>query len=33
MAIVKLTRDHPDRASLPSLTGCHHNLLRQWAEA
>jgi PKHD-type hydroxylase len=33
MAILQLTRDHPDHASLPSLTGCYHNLLRQWAEA
>jgi PKHD-type hydroxylase len=33
MAILQLTRDHPDHASLPALTGCYHNLLRQWAEA
>jgi len=33
MAILQLTRDHPQHASLPSLTGCYHNLLRQWAEA
>ena len=33
MAILQLTRDHPDHTSLVSLTGCYHNLLRQWAEA
>jgi PKHD-type hydroxylase len=33
MAIIQLTRDHPDHGSLVSLTGCYHNLLRQWAEA
>src|SRR5215475_13509053 len=33
MAIRQLTRDYPDHASLVSLTGCYHNLLRQWAEA
>ena len=32
MSIVQLTRDHPDHPSLVSLTGCYHNLLRQWAE-
>ena len=33
MAITRLTHDHPEHASLVSLTGCYHNLLRQWAEA
>jgi PKHD-type hydroxylase len=33
MAIIQLTRDHPDHPSLVSLTSCYHNLLRQWAEA
>ena len=33
MAIIQLSRDHPDHPSLVSLTGCYHNLLRQWAEA
>ena len=33
MAITRLTRDHPEHPSLVSLTGCYHNLLRQWAEA
>jgi PKHD-type hydroxylase len=33
MAIIQLTRDHPDHPSLVSLTACYHNLLRQWAEA
>ena len=32
MAILELTRDHPDHVSLVPLTGCYHNLLRQWAE-
>jgi len=32
MSIIGLTRDHPDHPSLVSLTGCYHNLLRQWAE-
>jgi len=31
MAIVRLTRDAPGHASLVSLTGCYHNLLRMWA--
>ena len=33
MAIIELTRDHPDHPSLVTLTACYHNLLRQWAEA
>lgn len=33
MAIIQLTRDHPEHPSLVSLTSCYHNLLRQWAEA
>ena len=32
MAIIELTRDHPDHASLVTLTACYHNLLRQWSE-
>ena len=32
MSIIGLTRDHPDHPSLVTLTGCYHNLLRQWAE-
>jgi PKHD-type hydroxylase len=32
MAIVALTRDHSGHPSLVALTGCYHNLLRQWAE-
>ena len=32
MAILQLTRDHPDHPSVVSLTGSYHNLLRQWAE-
>ena len=32
MAIVRLTQDAPGHASLVSLTGCYHNLLRMWAE-
>ncbi|HTQ76561.1 MAG TPA: Fe2+-dependent dioxygenase [Burkholderiales bacterium] len=32
MAIVRLTRDLPGHEALVSLTGCYHNLLRQWAE-
>jgi PKHD-type hydroxylase len=33
MAILKLSRDAPGHASLVSLTGCYHNLLRMWADA
>jgi PKHD-type hydroxylase len=33
MAIVRLTRDHPEHPALVSLTGSYHNLLRMWAEA
>lgn len=33
MAIVRLSRDTPNHASLVSLTGCYHNLLRMWADA
>jgi PKHD-type hydroxylase len=32
MAIIRLTRDHPDHASLVPLVGVYHNLLRMWAE-
>jgi PKHD-type hydroxylase len=32
MSIVRLTRDAPGHASLVSLTGCYHNLLRMWAD-
>jgi len=32
MAILQLTRDHPDHPSVVALTGSYHNLLRQWAE-
>jgi len=32
MAIVRLNRDAPGHASLVSLTGCYHNLLRMWAQ-
>lgn len=32
MAIIELTRGHPDHASLVTLTACYHNLLRQWSE-
>jgi PKHD-type hydroxylase len=32
MAIVRLTRDAAGHASLVSLTGCYHNLLRMWAD-
>lgn len=32
MAIVRLTQDAPGHASLISLTGCYHNLLRMWAD-
>lgn len=30
-AIQRLTADHPDHASIGSLTGVYHNLLRQWS--
>ena len=33
MAILRLSRDAPGHASLVSLTGCYHNLLRMWADA
>ena len=33
MALVRLARDVPGHASLVSLTGCYHNLLRAWGEA
>ena len=33
MSIVRLTRDAREHASLVSLTGCYHNLLRMWADA
>jgi len=32
MAIIKLTRDHPEHASGVELTAVYHNLLRQWSE-
>lgn len=32
LSIQRLTRDHPDHASLVQFTGVYHNLLRQWAE-
>ena len=32
MAIVRLARERPDDASVLSLTGVYHNLLRMWAE-
>ena len=33
MALVRLAREVPGHASLVSLTGCYHNLLRMWGEA
>jgi len=33
MAIVRLTRDAPEHASLVSLTGSYHNLLRMWMDS
>jgi PKHD-type hydroxylase len=33
MALVRLAREVPGNASLVSLTGCYHNLLRMWGEA
>ena len=32
MSIVRLTQDAPGHASLVSLAGCYHNLLRMWAD-
>lgn len=32
MAIVQLNKEVPQSPSLVMLTGCYHNLLRQWAE-
>jgi PKHD-type hydroxylase len=32
MAIIKLSRDHPEHTSAVELTSVYHNLLRQWAE-
>lgn len=32
MSIVRLTKDAPAHASLVTLTGCYHNLLRMWAD-
>lgn len=32
MAIIKLSRDHPEHSSAVELTAVYHNLLRQWAE-
>jgi PKHD-type hydroxylase len=32
MAIIKLSRDHPEHTSVVELTSIYHNLLRQWAE-
>jgi PKHD-type hydroxylase len=32
MAIRRLSADHPEHASVVSLTSIYHNLLRQWAE-
>jgi PKHD-type hydroxylase len=32
MAIIKLSRDHPQHSSVVELTAVYHNLLRQWAE-
>jgi PKHD-type hydroxylase len=32
MAIRRLAADHPEHASVVSLTAVYHNLLRQWAE-
>jgi PKHD-type hydroxylase len=33
MALVRLNQQTPGHASLISLTGCYHNLLRMWGEA
>jgi PKHD-type hydroxylase len=32
MAIIRLSRDHPEHASVVELTSIYHNLLRQWSE-
>jgi len=32
MAIMRLTRDHPQDPALVGLVGVYHNLLRMWAE-
>lgn len=32
MSIIRLNADHPEHASVVSLTSLYHNLLRQWAE-
>jgi len=32
MAIIRLSRDHPEHASIVELTSIYHNLLRQWSE-
>jgi PKHD-type hydroxylase len=32
MAIIRLTRDHPQHPSVVELTSIYHNLLRQWTE-
>lgn len=32
LSIRQLTRDVPEHAALPQLTGVYHNLLRRWAE-
>jgi PKHD-type hydroxylase len=32
MAIIGLSRDHPDHPSIVQLTAIYHNLLRQWSE-
>ena len=32
MSIRRLSTDHPEHASVVSLTATYHNLLRQWAE-
>ena len=33
MALVRLNQQTPGHASLVTLTGCYHNLLRMWGEA
>lgn len=33
MALVRLNQEAPGHASLVTLTGCYHNLLRMWGEA
>ena len=33
MALIRLAQAVPEHPSLVSLTGCYHNLLRQWADA